>query len=154
MKTIVIQKALFSLTAIIITATIVSFGIKNKNETITAFNHKESNAIINADHEILTVINVITPKEGQQEKIIKLLNKGMTETMRYQKGFISANIHKSLDSEHVIVYAQWKDSVSLQEAVKLIETGKAPNMLEVFSNSTPDYHPYDVTSVNLASNKK
>jgi len=91
---------------------------------------------------------------GQQEKIVELLQKGMTETMRYQKGFISANIHKSLDSEHIIVYAQWKDGASLQDAVKLIEAGNAPNMLEVFSNSTPDYHPYDVISVNLAHKKK
>ncbi len=150
MKTIANRKILFTISAIIIAIITMSFTLSNA----TDINIKKSDAIINADKEILTVINVITPKQGQQDKIVELLQKGMTETMRYQKGFISANIHKSLDSEHVIVYAQWKDEASLQEAVKLIEAGKAPNMLEVFSNSTPDYHPYDVISVNLASEKK
>ncbi len=111
-------------------------------------------AIIEADTNNFTVINVITPKEGQQDEVVQLLQKGMTETMRYQPGFISANIHKSLDSDHIVVYAQWKDAVSLQQAVKLIEAGKAPNMLEVFSNASPDYHPYQVISVNLAASKK
>ncbi len=132
---------------ITISATTLIFGFKPHSSI-------SNQAVINADKEILTVINVITPKEGQQEKIVALLQKGMTQTMRYQKGFISANIHKSMDSEHIIVYAQWKDANSLQEAVKLIEAGKAPSMLEVFSNSTPDYHPYDVISVNLAADKE
>ncbi|SHI64895.1 antibiotic biosynthesis monooxygenase family protein [Aquimarina spongiae] len=150
MKTIINRKFLVTLFTLAIAILTMSFAFTNTDD----FANQKSEAIINADREILTVINVITPKEGQQEKIVELLQKGMTETMRYQKGFISANIHKSLDSEHVIVYAQWKDGASLQEAVKLIEAGKAPNMLEVFSNSTPDYHPYDVISVNLASEKK
>ncbi len=130
-----------------------ALSLMNFTQTPQNANDPTSDAIINADNEILTVINVITPKEGQQEKIVALLQKGMSQTMRYQKGFISANIHKSLDSEHIIVYAQWKDAASLNAAVQLIETGKAPNMLEVFSNSTPDYHPYDVISVNLAHEK-
>ncbi len=149
MKTILNRKFLFTFSATAIAIMAMSFSLTNSSK-----DNKEANAIINADNEILTVINVITPKEGQQEKVVELLQKGMTQTMRYQKGFISANIHKSLNSGHVIVYAQWKDEASLQNAVKLIEAGEAPNMLEVFSNSTPDYHPYDVISVNLAHKKR
>ncbi|MEW7290563.1 antibiotic biosynthesis monooxygenase family protein [Aquimarina sp. 2304DJ70-9] len=137
------------LVSLIFLFVVFSFGIKS-NKTIVPKNE----ALIRANTDVFTVINVITPKEGQQEEIVQLLQKGMTETMRYQPGFVSANIHKSLDSEHVVVYAQWKDAASLQQAVQLIEAGKAPNMLEVFSNATPDYHPYQVISVNLPSKKQ
>jgi len=111
-------------------------------------------SVIDSKSGILTVINVIEPKDVEQEVILEYLQKGITETMRYQKGFISANIHKSLDSNDIIVYAQWKDKESPQNAVKLIEEGGAPNMLYVFGHSTPNYHPYEVISVNLANERR
>ena len=105
-------------------------------------------SIIKAQTNTLTVINVLTPKPEEQEKVVSLLQKGMTDTMQHQPGFISANIHKSLDSSHVVVYAQWKDSQSLQDAVQLIETGLAPSMMEVFTIGNREYHPYEVVSVH------
>lgn len=105
---------------------------------------------IETQKDILTVVNVLIPKPKEQERVVNLLQKGMTETMQYQPGFISANIHRSKDSSHVLVYAQWKDSESLQNAVKLIETGKVPSMMEVFSIGNAEYHPYEVVSVHRA----
>ena len=105
-------------------------------------------SIIKAQANILTVVNMLMPKPEEQEKVVSLLQKGMTDTMQHQPGFISANIHKSLDSSHVLVYAQWKDSQSLQDAVKLIETGLATSMMEVFTIGNPEYHPYEVVSVH------
>ena len=105
-------------------------------------------SIIQAQTDILTVVNVLTPKLEEQDRVIALLQKGMTDTMQHQPGFISANIHKSLDSSHVVVYAQWKNNKSLQNAVKLIEAGQAPSMMEVFSIGNPEYHPYEVVSVH------
>ena len=105
---------------------------------------------IDTQTDVLTVVNVLVPKPGQQDKVVALLQKGMTDTMQYQRGFISANIHQSQDSSHVLVYAQWEDSESLQDAVKLIEAGKAPSMMEVFSIGNPEYHPYKVVSVHRA----
>jgi quinol monooxygenase YgiN len=107
-------------------------------------------SFIETQSKILTVVNVLIPKPEEQDKVISLLQKGMTDTMQHQPGFISANIHKSLDSNHVLVYAQWEDRESLQNAVKLIETGKAPSMMEVFSIGNPEYHPYEVVSVHRA----
>ena len=103
---------------------------------------------IEAKTDILTVVNVLIPKLEEQEKVIALLQKGIRDTMQHQPGFISANIHQSKDSSHVLVYAQWKNSESLEDAVKLIEAGKAPNMMEVFSIGNPEYHPYEVVSVH------
>lgn len=103
---------------------------------------------IEAQTDILTVVNILTPKLEEQEKVVRLLQKGMTDTMQHQSGFISANIHKSIDSSHVLVYAQWQDSKSLENAVKLIEAGLAPSMMEVFSIGNSEYHPYKVISVH------
>ena len=109
-------------------------------------NSKQSTIQVQTD--ILTVVNVLMPKPEEQEKVVNLLQKGMTDTMQHQPGFISANIHKSLDSSHILVYAQWKDSQSLQDAVKLIETGLAPSMMEVFTIGNLGYHPYEVVSIH------
>lgn len=99
----------------------------------------------------LTMVNVLTPAAGQQAETIRLLQAGMNETMRYQPGFISANIHQSLNSEHVVVYAQWQDKASVDAAVKLIQSGQAPNMAKAFTIAHADFHPYEVMSVHLAS---
>ena len=111
-----------------------------------------SNSINNTSHikegvEFLTVINMLQPPEDRQQETVNLLKAGITEKIRHIPGFISANIHRSLDSNHIIVYAQWESEAHLQEAVKLIETGEAPEMLEVFSFANPEYHPYQVEAV-------
>jgi len=103
---------------------------------------------------VLTMVNVLTPAPGKQFETIQLLQAGMNNTMRHQPGFISANIHQSLNSEHVVVYAQWKDQASVEAAAKLIQDGKAPNMATVFTIAQPAYHPYDVVSVHPAFETK
>jgi len=103
---------------------------------------------------VLTMVNVLTPAPGKQSETIQLLQAGMDETMRHQPGFISANVHRSLNSDHVVVYAQWKDQASVDAAGKLIQGGKAPNMATVFTIAQPAYHPYEVVSVHPASKTK
>ena len=95
-----------------------------------------------------TVINILLPKAEDRDRVVKLLQKGMKETIEHQAGFISAIIHQSLDSSHVLVYAQWDSAESLQQAAKLIEEGKAPAMMEVFTLGNSDYHPYEIVSVH------
>ena len=105
---------------------------------------------IDASAGVLTMVNVLTPAPGKQLETIKLLQAGMDNTMRHQPGFISANIHRSLNSEHVVVYAQWKDQASVEAASKIIQNGKAPDMVKAFTIAQPAYHPYEVVSVHLA----
>ena len=52
-----------------------------------------------------------------------------------------------MDNDLVVVYAQWQDRASLEKAVEKIESGDAPEMMEVFTNATPDYHPYSVFAI-------
>ncbi|GAB4536953.1 MAG: hypothetical protein Tsb0014_25190 [Pleurocapsa sp.] len=107
-----------------------------------------------------TVINILIPKpedrdlaegEALRDRVVELLQKGMKETIEHQPGFISAIIHQSLDSNHVLVYAQWENPESLQQAAKLIEEGKAPAMMEVFTLGNSEYHPYKIVSVHKHS---
>jgi quinol monooxygenase YgiN len=98
-----------------------------------------------------TVINILLPKPEDRDRVVELLQKGMKETIEHQPGFISAIIHQSLDSNHVLVYAQWKNAESLQQAAKLIEEGKAPAMMEVFTLGNSEYHPYEIVSVHRHS---
>jgi len=107
-------------------------------------------ATIDAESGVLTMVNVITPQPGKQEETIAALQSGMDEEMSAQPGFISSTIHRSLDSEHVVVYAQWADQASVAKAVSVIESGGAPNMASVFTTATPDFHPYQVVSVHPA----
>ena len=97
--------------------------------------------------DYLTVINVIKPKPGQKDNIAELLKKGISTRIKDIPGFISASIHKSMDNDLVVVYAQWQDRASLEKAVEKIESGDAPEMMEVFTNATPDYHPYSVFAI-------
>ena len=105
-------------------------------------------AIIKPQADIVTMVNVLTPQKASQAEIIELLQMGMENTMSRQPGFISASIHRSVDSDHVVVYAQWKSQEHINDVIKLVEAGKAPEMVQAFSLAAPDFHPYEVHSVH------
>ncbi len=107
-------------------------------------------ATINASDSILTMVNVLTPEPGKQAETIRLLQAGMNDEMSAQPGFISSTIHRSLNSDHVVVYAQWADEASVEAAVNVIQSGGAPSMAKVFSIAAPDFHRYAVHSVHPA----
>jgi hypothetical protein len=49
------------------------------------------------DNELDTLINVFTVEPLDHDKLIKTLERAEEQVYRYQSGFISANIHCSLD---------------------------------------------------------
>jgi len=63
---------------------------------------------IRAEAEIFTLINVFSVAPDRQQELANLLIEATEQTMRHQPGFISANIHTSLDGRHVVNYAQWR----------------------------------------------
>ena len=107
---------------------------------------------ITPNASVLTMINVLTPNDGNQEALVAQLQRALQSTLVHQPGFISGNVHKSLNSMHVVNYAQWKDQASLEAFVAKLEAGKAPEMARVFTMATPDYHPYKVVSVHKPRN--
>jgi quinol monooxygenase YgiN len=61
---------------------------------------------------LLTLINVFTVDPAQQEKLVTLLTDATESTMKHLPGFISANIHRSLDGSRVVNYAQWESKAA------------------------------------------
>lgn len=60
---------------------------------------------ISRDRQLVTLINVFTVKPENQQKVVEMLIEATQRTMKHQPGFISANIHKSLDGVQVVNYA-------------------------------------------------
>jgi heme-degrading monooxygenase HmoA len=56
----------------------------------------------------IVLINVFTVQPGGQPPLIAHLSEATETVMRRQPGFISANLHRSLDGARVANYAQWR----------------------------------------------
>jgi hypothetical protein len=55
----------------------------------------------------MTVINVFTVAPAQQGRLVELLIQATDSSIRHIPGFVSAALHRSLDSTKVTMYAQW-----------------------------------------------
>ena len=74
---------------------------------------------ISKDSDVITFINLFTVQsEEEQQQLIDLLIKATEEVMCNQEGFVSANIHKSLDDKHVVNYEQWKNKESFENILR------------------------------------
>jgi quinol monooxygenase YgiN len=62
---------------------------------------------IDRNANVFTVINVFDCEPGNQDKLIAALEKATQDVFVRLPGFVSANLHKSLDGKHVVNYAQW-----------------------------------------------
>lgn len=69
----------------------------------------EPKTTISVDSDLVTLVNVFKVEPENQQKVVDLLIEATEEAMAKLPGFISANIHKSLDGEWVTNYAQWKN---------------------------------------------
>lgn len=78
----------------------------------TSFVNEEKLTAISKNADVVTLINVFIVEPENQQLLIDLLVEATEEVMHKVPGFISANIHKSLDGTHVTNYAQWR---SLEE---------------------------------------
>lgn len=74
-------------------------------------------AIIRANANIITQINVFTVTAGRQTALVEVL-KDAASWAREEPGWISASLHRSLDGTRVANYAQ---SESLDAAQRIIE---------------------------------
>ncbi len=58
---------------------------------------------------IVTLVNVFTVAPDRQQALVDLLVAATEQTMCHQPGYVSANIHRSLDGTKVVNYAQWRE---------------------------------------------
>ena len=118
-------------------------GAANADDLVTS---------IDTEAAILTMVNVLTPNDGDQDALVAQLQRALEVDLLDEPGFISGNVHRSLDSEHVVNYAQWQDQASLEAFVAKLQAGGAPDMAQVCTIATPDFHPFAVVSVHAPTN--
>jgi quinol monooxygenase YgiN len=73
---------------------------------------------ISKDTQLATLINVFTVEPDKQQQLVDLLIHATDVAMRHVPGFISANIHRSLDGTKVVNYAQWRSVEHFQAMMK------------------------------------
>ncbi len=97
---------------------------------------------ISKDNKVVTLVNVFTVEPKNQQKLIDLLVEATEKTMKNVSGFVSANIHKSLDGGRVVNYAQWQSREDF-EAMRKIPEAQA-HMKPVMEIAKADFHLYEV----------
>jgi quinol monooxygenase YgiN len=71
----------------------------------------------------LTLINTFTVAPDKQDELIALLDTATAQVMQNLPGFVSANIHRSLDGKRVVNYAQWRSKADFEAMQKNPEAG-------------------------------
>jgi len=97
---------------------------------------------ISKESAIVTLINVFTVEPEKQKKLIDLLIQATEKTMRHLPGFISANIHRSIDGKQVVNYAQWRSRQDFEAMLK--NPAAIPHMQEIASFTKFEPNLYEV----------
>ena len=99
------------------------------------------------DKDVVTLINVFTVAPDDQQRLVDVLVDATQTVMRKQPGFISANIHRSLDGTRVTNYAQWRSKEAFEAMLRDREAaehmGEAAKIAERF-----EPHLYEVSFVD------
>ena len=95
---------------------------------------------------LVTLINVFTVEPANQQRLIEILTEATEQVTRMLPGFVSANIHRSVDGTRVTNYAQWRSQADL-EAI-YTNPAFAPHMQQCAEIATYDAHVYEVVHVD------
>src|SRR5215204_1895107 len=102
---------------------------------------------ITEDSDIVTLINVFTVAPEDQRRLVDVLVEATRVVLRNTDGFISANIHRSLDGTRVTNYAQWRSKEAFDAMLGDREAGEhmgeAARIAESF-----EPHLYEVAFVD------
>ncbi|HET6151280.1 MAG TPA: antibiotic biosynthesis monooxygenase family protein [Polyangia bacterium] len=101
---------------------------------------------IEAGAPLLTLINVFTVEPARQEELVALLATATEKAMRHRPGFISANIHRSLDQRHVANYAQWASREAFEAMMADPEAQRHMQAVSAMAQAAPVL--YEVASVH------
>ncbi|HKP62971.1 MAG TPA: antibiotic biosynthesis monooxygenase family protein [Polyangiales bacterium] len=95
---------------------------------------------------LITLINVFEVGADRQDELVRLLEQATGEIMRQQPGFVSANIHKSLDGRHVANYAQWSSKADFERMLQNPEAQQHMGRAREIAKAEPIL--YEVVSVH------
>jgi len=97
---------------------------------------------------VLTLINVFDVEPSNQGRLVELLIEATEKTMKRMPGFISANIHRSLDGKRVVNYAQWRSRADFEAMLR--DPKATPHMQHIGTIATFDPIPCEVSEVIMA----
>ncbi|MGH6949755.1 MAG: antibiotic biosynthesis monooxygenase family protein [Vitreimonas sp.] len=82
----------------------------------------------------------------KQDELVRLLGEATEKVMRHMAGFVSVNIHRSLDGTQVVNYAQW---ASRDDFTRMLESPQAQGQMNQFAALAKTVSPalYQVSSV-------
>lgn len=100
-------------------------------------------ATLALDNSLTTVMVIFTVKLEQQQELIEAI-KEFLETVKTQPGFVSANLHKSIDGVKVVNYAQWSSRSAYESFVNNDEVQSKAGKLREFT--PPDSHVYEIAT--------
>ncbi len=102
-------------------------------------------------HEVAlcTLINVFTVPAQSQQELVDTLVQVTDEIICRLPGFISANIHKSVDGERVTNYVQWRSKADLDSMLRDPRTEEHIQLCRQLATDI-DFHLYTVEHVQSA----
>lgn len=95
---------------------------------------------IATNNEVATVIIIFNVEPEKQQELIDTIAEFL-DTVKKQPGFVSGNIHKSLDGVKVANYAQWKTKEDFEKFLNNSEVQENAAKIREFN---PDSHVYEV----------
>ncbi len=102
---------------------------------------------ISRDGDVVTLINVFTVMPENQQRLLDLLVGATGTVMNRLPGFVSANLHKSLDGTRVVNYAQWRSreafEAMLEDPEAMVHMKEAAKIAEKF-----EPHLYEVSFID------
>jgi quinol monooxygenase YgiN len=103
---------------------------------------EDSMATISRDNDVCTLVNVFIVAPENQERLLQVLDVATRQVMQYLPGFVSANLHRSVDGMHVINYAQWASRESFEAMLRQPEAQS--HMAEAMRLASAEPHLYEV----------
>ena len=99
--------------------------------------------------DLVTLINVFTVEPETQQQMVDLLVEATETVINRLPGFVSANIHKSLDGTRVANYAQWRSREAFEAMLRDAEA--RPHLERAAQLARAEPHLYEVVFVDEAA---
>lgn len=97
-----------------------------------------------ANSQLTTAVTVFDVAPEHQQQLVDILLRA-AEVVCKQPGFISINIHKSVDGTHVLSYSQWESRQAFDEVQQ--NATVIPHVQEILKLATFEPHFYEVVAV-------
>lgn len=111
------------------------FEIADEDSNIyeLVFSTGSNPATISKNATFITVINKFSVEPNNQNMLLKYLD-NLRMVVEKLTGFISANVHKSIDGTRVVSYAQWKSKENYQAVYTNLEAKHHLDEIKKISN--------------------